>query len=346
MGDQLGDDPRFAATFELIRHAVELHTLGGGRDYDAENDTRAFRDGVVPRRVSDLTVGRTAQAGACGRRIGEASRGGRPAVLYLSSEPGNGQTHFLHLAAEQASGADLATAWIGDPVSLQTPVAAQTALLSTATIGGLPFIDSAKDAPRDRLEAREAAQRLSGQLTPGAIRALTLIFQALQTGRTEAALPVFRWLCGEDPGSTWRMARGLPRSSGLTSTWPPLLEACCLLTKIAGSKGLLVLVDQRHLASIPLWLHARANGLLVVSGVGAADAGYTLELPSLTSEQAIFAARLIRDRHVAAYSWPSGEAMSDQELLAFVSNLRWQTTRECVRSIVAYLDNALARQDG
>lgn len=344
MNDNLGDSPRLAATFAELREAVDLHVRGLGMDHDAEADVVAFRDGVVPRVVSALTVGRTEQARTCQERINAASKGHRPRTFAVSTVPGDGLTHFLHLVAELAGARGMATAWLVDRESVRSPLAVQTSVLSSAMLGSRSLFDCVEPQPPHDPGIQRAAERLSERLTPGAVRGLTIIFESLRSGHPEAALPVYRWLCGQDPGANWRVAQRLPAKPALTLTWSSLLEACCLLTQIAGSRGLVLLVDLQGLAAAPQWLDSPASHCFVISGLASPDDVDSLTLPSLTRDQGMQLAAIIRDRHIAAYAWPSAEAVADSELQTLVAPLSWRTTRECVRSIVANLDQTLARQ--
>lgn len=344
MNDDLGDSPRLAVTFAKIREAIDLHARGLGIDHDAEADIVAFRDGVVPRVVSTLTVGRTEQARTCQERIDAASKGRRPRTVAISTVPGDGLTHFLHLVAELADASGLATAWLVDRESVRSPLSVQTSVLSSAMLGSRSLFDSVEPPPSHDLGIQGAAERLSERLTPAAVRGLTIIFESLRSGHPEAALPVYRWLCGQDPGANWRAAQRLPAKPALTLTWSSLLEACCLLTQIGGAKGLVLLVDLQGLTSAPEWLGSQASHCFVASGLASPDGVDSLTLPCLTKDQGLRLAAIIRDRHIAAYAWPSAEAVADSELQTLVAPLSWRTTRECVRSIVTHLDQTLARQ--
>jgi hypothetical protein len=333
--------------FAQIRERLDLAALYTGGDMRAEADIRAFRDGVPPPRVHDISVGRLSVFEAIRVRLAAAAGDRRPAPTALSVRHGDGLSHLLRWASEESQARLMAVAFAEPGGDRASPFRVQQVLLASLRLGGRTLTDilhSGRAAVSDA--SIQAVRALSSELTPGGMRVLSVLLEAAAERRTQDALLMLGWIQGEHLESEYARRRGLPTVPLLAATYIGVVSAIVHIARAFGAQGMLVILDENEPDAAIVEI-SRVPYTLVLSG-GSGDAAQVkvIAVPPMAAVDLGTLARRIRDRHIQAYGWPDPTPVIDAHLDKVLPKPSVDmTAREWVRAVTATLDGLLSKQD-
>jgi hypothetical protein len=347
MSDTLGDDPRLSSAFAQIKERLSLSALYTGGDNRAEADVRAFRDGVPPVRVRELSVGRAATFEVLRGRLEAAAGDRRPKPTTLSVRPGDGLSHLLRWTSEESEAGLMAVAYTEPKSDRSSPFRVQQALLGSMKLSGRTLADALYSG---RAVVSDAAIRavgaLAGELTPSGLRVLTVLLEAAADRRTQDALALLGWMQGEPLASDYARRRGLPTIPVLAATYLGVVNAVVHTARAFGAQGMLLLLDGDTPAAAIAELSRVPFTLVLSGGDRAGPRVKVIDVPPLTPSDLRTLARRIRDKHLQAYGWPDPTPVVNDLLDGLLPPPSpAMTARAWVRTVTATLDNLLSQQD-
>jgi hypothetical protein len=347
MTDTLGDDPRLSSAFAQIKETLNLAALYTGGDVGAEADVRAFRDGVPPPRVHDVSVGRLSVLEALRGRLAAAAGDRRPMPTALSVRHGDGLSHLLRWASEEGQTGLMAVAFAESFGDRASPFRVQQILLASIRLGGRTLSDTLHSGRAAVSNASiQAVRALSSELTPGGLRVLTVLLEAAAEQRTQDALLLLGWMQGERLESADTRPRGLPAVPLLAATYLGVVSAIVHIARAFGAQGMLVIFDENEPDAGIVEISRVPYTLVLSGGNGEAAKVKVIAVPPLPAVDLATLARRIRDRHVQAYGWPDPTPVIDAHLDAVMPKPSPDmTARDWVRAVTATLDELLSRQD-
>lgn len=350
MGDTLGDDPRLAGGFRRIRERIDLSERYVGLDVVAEAAVRAFRDGVPPPLVAPFSVGRVSMFSALEARLEAAAAQQRPGPTVLRVAEGDGLSHLMRWANENATSRGFAVAHLDAMPFSATPEVLQRVLIGSLRLNGRTLVEGLVSGQlAARPQSADHVRALVSELGSGGVAVLTYFLEAVGAGRLQEALAVIDWMLGGSTDLAWRRARDLPASPSLAGSARGIAAACSYLARAFGASGVLIAVDGRASSKVPAAPAAVLAGLpytLVLSGAPLGESRTKdVIVPSMSASELRTLARVIRDCHVKAFAWPDAGIVANDELDAGLpAQPIGAPVRDWVRAVTARLDLLLSEQ--
>ena len=331
-----------------VRRRLEFLDTVSGPGRLAERMITAFRDGVPPPVVRPVTVGNSDLRKILSRGALGASRFQANTAFVVVGRSGDGLSHCLQWAREEAAGHGLATLTLNEGFPLNEVDRLQAAILEKSTVGERTLMDVLSKPPgrTNRAAAMGRVHHVASQLTAGGLLALQLLFENANQNHHDQVLELLTWIRGEVMPTAWRRRYGLPARALLAPNVPGLATGILTLLEIFGIKGLGVSVEEATEAQLHAFMTSfRAPGIFLVAATPNqrhnARGALALSPLDLRSRQSL--AIIIRDLHVHAYEWKRLGAVSPDRLNEWVLLSVDGTSRDLVRDLVARLDSVLAR---